>query len=167
MKHDNLFVEKKKYSKILKDYLKLNTKNKPTWLVLVKDIEFIDFLLDWLEVLPCDFVIKSERDLKQKINIFYTKEIKKDLFLWFDFMVWDNETEWLSDLFSAWITPILPSNSHLLSILKEFDPLNSEWNCFLYTDKNKWSMYYAIIRYLENYKFPYDNRTLVKNVISL
>jgi hypothetical protein len=28
-------------------------------------------------------------------------------------------------------------------------------------------MYYAIIRYLENYKFPYDNRNLVKNVVSL
>lgn len=164
---NNLYAEKKKYSKILKDYLKLNTKNKPTWLILVKNTEDIDFLLDWLETLSCDFVVKTEKELKQKVNIFYTKEVKKDLLLWFDFAVWDNETEWLSDLFSAWIAPILPSNNHLSSILKEFDPLNSEWNSYLYTDNNKWSMYYAIIRYLENYKFPYDNRNLIKNIISL
>lgn len=164
---ENLYAEKKKYSKILKDFLKLNTKNKPTWLILVKDSEDIDFLLDWLEVLSCDFVIKTQKELKEKINIAYTKDVKKDLLLWFDFIVADNETEGLSEYFSAWIAPIIPSNNHLSSILNEFDPLNSEWNCFLYTEKNKWSMYYSIIRYLENYKFPYDNRNLVKNIISL
>lgn len=164
---DTIFAEKKKYSKVLKDFLKLKTKNKPTWLVLVKNTEDIDFLLDWLETLSCDFVIKTEKELKQKVNVFYTKDIKKDLLMWFDFIVMDNETEWLSEFFSLWITPIIPSNNHLSSILKEFDPLNSEWNSYLYDDKNKWSMYYAIIRYLENYKFPYDNRNLVKNVISL
>lgn len=164
---EDFYIKKKKYSKILKDYLKLNTKNKPTWLILIKNTEDINFLLDWLESLSCDFLIKTEEELKKKINIFYTKEIKKDLLLWFDFVVWDNETEWLNNLFSKWIIPILPINNYLSGILKEFNPLNSEWNCYLYNDNNKWSMYNAIIRYLENYKFPFDNRNLIKNIISL
>lgn len=164
---DNIFIEKKKYSKILKDFLKFKTKNKPTGLIIVKDEKEIDFLLDWLEILSCDFIIKTEKEIKQKLNIISSTDIKKDLLLGLDFIVTDNETEWLNEYLNSWITPIIPNNNYLSSILKEFDPLSNEWNSFLYEDKNKWSMYYAIVRYLENYKFPYDNRNLVKNIINL
>lgn len=163
---DSLFAEKKKYSKIVKDFFKFKTKNKPNWLIILNDKEKIDFLLNWLEILSCDFVIKTEKELLKQ-NILWANEIKKDLLLWFDFVLTDNETESLKEYFENWITPIVPNNNYLSSILNEFDPLNSEWNSFLYENNNVWSMYYAIIRYLENYKFPYDNRNLVKNVISL
>lgn len=164
---DNLFIEKKKYSKILKDYVHLKTKNKPLWLIVLQETENIDFLLDWLEILSCDFVIKTEKQIKEKWNISSLSEIKQDLLLWFDFVLTDNNTQQLHEYFKNGITPIIPNNNHLCSILKEYDPLASEWNSYLYEDKNKWSMYYAIIRYLENYKFPYDNRNLVKNLIQL
>lgn len=164
---ETIFAEKKKYSKVLKDYYNFKSKNKATWLILVNNESDIDFLLDWLEILSCDFVVKTSKELKEKINIIKSPEIKKDLIIWFDFIVADNEIEWLWEYLKSWITPILPTNNHLSSILKEFDPLNSEWNSYLYADNNKWSMYYAIIRYLENYKFPYDNRNLVKNVVNL
>jgi len=164
---DNIYNEKKKYSKVLKGFFKFKTKNKPTWFIIVNDEKKIDFLLDWLEILPCDFVVKTSKKLQEKINVVKSKELKKDLLVWFDFVVVDNEIEWLQEYFKFWITPILPNDNHLLSILKEFDPLTSEWNSFLYENKNSWSMYYAIIRYLENYKFPYDNRNLVKNVVNL
>lgn len=164
---ENILTEKKKYSKILKDYYNFKTKNKAIWLVLVENTDDVDFLLDWLEILSCDFVVKTEKELKQRLNIASSKNIKKDLLTWFDFVLTDNESEGLKEYFSVWITPIIPNNNYLWSVLKEFDPLSNEWNSFLYQDKNKWSMYYALIRYLENYKFPYDNRNLVKNVISI
>jgi len=165
--NDSLFNEKKKYSKALKDYFKFNKKNKATWLILIQDEKIVDFLLDWLEILSCDFVIKTEKEIKNKLNIISTKDIKKDLIIWFDFILTDNESSSLKDYFESWIIPLIPKNNYLSSILHEFDPLNSEWNSFLYDENNSWSMYYSIIRYLENFKFPYDNRNLVKNIINL
>ncbi len=164
---DTIFNEKKKYSKALKDFFKFKTKNKATGLIIVNNEKEIDFLLDGLEVLSCDFVVKTKAQMEEKLNVAASGDVKKDLLIWFDFVVADNDMEWLWEYFKSWITPILPKDNHLSGILKEFDPLTSQWNSFLYEDKNKWSMYYAIIRYLENYKFPYDNRNLVKNVISL
>lgn len=165
--NENVFIEKKKYSKILKDFFCFKSKNRPTGLIIVNNSEDIDFLLDWLEVLSCDFVIKTEKEIKNKINIINSNKIQNDLLLWFDFVLTDNNTESLKDFFKNAIIPIVPKNNYLSSILHEFDPLNNEWNSFLYDEKNKWSMYYAIIRYLENSKFPYDNRSLVKNIICL
>lgn len=164
---ESILADKRKYSKLLKDFYKFKTKNKAIWLIVLEDNKNIDFLLDWLEVLSCDFVVKTEEQLKEKLNVTSSNKIKKDLLVWFDFVVTDNELEWLKEYFSLWITPVVPFNNYFWSILKEFNPLSNEWNSFLYEDQNKWSMYYAIIRYLENYKFPYDNRNLVKNVVSL
>lgn len=164
---DTIYTQKKKYSKILKDFFHFETKNKPTAFILLKNTEHIDFLLDGLEVLSCDFIIQTEKQLKEKINVAYTKNINKDLLLWVDFIILDNETSNLQDYFSSGITPIIPSNNHLWNILKEFDPLTSEGNAYIYKENNQWSLYYSVIRYLENYKFPYDNRNLIKNVINL
>lgn len=164
---ESIITEKKKYSKLLKDYFKFKTRNKSIGLIVVSDEKIIDSLLDGLEVLSCDFVVKTEKKLKEKANVVCSKDIKKDLNIWFDFILTDNDVEGLKEYFSLWVTPIIPSNSYLSSILKEFNPLSNEWNSFLYEEKNFWSMYYSLIRYLENYKFPYDNRNLVKNVLSL
>ena len=60
---ESILSEKKKYSKILKEYYHFNTKNKPTGLILLQDEASIDFLLDGLEVLSCDFVIKTKKQL--------------------------------------------------------------------------------------------------------
>ena len=84
-----------------------------------------------------------------------------------DFILTDNDFEELKEYLSLWIAPILPTNNYLWSLLAEFDPLKSEWNCYLYEEFNVWSMYYSTVRYLENFKFPYDNRNLVKNIVSL
>ncbi|MBW7954920.1 hypothetical protein H3C61_03845 [Candidatus Gracilibacteria bacterium] len=160
---ENIFLEKKNNSKILKDFFKL--KNKPTGLIIVENEENIDFLLDGLEQLSCDFVIKTKSEMGKKINIIKTNEISKDFLSGFDFVVTDNKESSLQQYLKNGITPIVPENNYLSSILKEFNPLTSEGNSFLYKENNSWSMYYAIIRYLENYKFPYDNRNLVKNII--
>lgn len=164
---ESIFSEKKKYAKALKDYYHFNTKNKAIGLILLNDESSIDFLLDGLEVLSCDFVVKTKKEFTQKLNVTWSGDIKKDLLLGFDFVVSDNDSEWLWEYFKLWVVPILPNDNHLSGILKEFDPLQSEGNSFFYLSENKWSLYASIIRYLENYKFPYDNRNLVKNVISI
>jgi hypothetical protein len=164
---DAIFTEKKKYSKILKDFYKFKTKNKAIWLIIVNDEILIDSLLDWLEILSCDFIVKTEKNIKEKTNVAKSSEIKKDLLVWFDFILTDNDSQWLNDFFWLWIIPIIPNNNYLSSILHEFNPLQNEGNSFMYDENNKWSIFYSLVRYLENYKFPYDNRNLVKNVLGL
>ena len=50
----------------------------------------------------------------------------------------------------------LPMNS----ILKEFNPLKNEGNSFHYDELNHWAIFYTIVRYMENYKFPFDKLNL-------
>lgn len=164
---ETIFAQKKKYSKLLKDFFKFQTKNKAIGLIIVEKSQDIDFLLDGLEILSCDFVVKTQQQLQSRTNVVSIPEVKKDLMIGFDFILGDNHLSSLQEYFQNGVTPILPENNHLSGILREFDPLSSEGNSFIYKDENKWSMYYALIRYLENYKFPYDNRNLVKNVINL
>jgi hypothetical protein len=61
--------------------------------------------------------------------------------------------------------PIVSSNNYLSSLLKEFDAKASSGNAFLYDNMDSYSVFYALIRYLENKKFPYDNKILVKNLV--
>jgi hypothetical protein len=78
---ETLFTDKKKYAKALKDFYNFKTKNKPTGLIIVNDEKSIDFLLDGLEVLSCDFVVKTSKELQDKMNVTKSQEIKKDLLL--------------------------------------------------------------------------------------
>jgi len=55
----------------------------------------------------------------------------------------------------------------LSALLKEFNPMKGEGNAFIYEKENIWCIFYAFIRYLENSKFPFDNKILVQNVIKL
>lgn len=165
---ENLFTEKKKYSKLLKSQFWFKTKNKAIGLIVLKEDIDIVSLLFWLSVLPCDFVFLSDSEISnQSSNICISKEVKNDLLLWFDFILTDNKLDSLKNYIKNSITPLVPTNNHLSWVLREFDPINVEWNSYLYDDKNIWSMFYAVSRYLENYKFPYDNRNLVKNLINL
>jgi hypothetical protein len=60
-----------------------------------------------------------------------------------------------------WITPIVLKNKEFI----EFNPLKNEWNAFFYETLDKWSIFYTIVRYMENYKFPFDNKNLVTNLL--
>jgi len=167
MSHDALLREKRKFSKAVKNCYQFQNPARPTLLVVLKDEQVIDTLLDGLQILSCDFVICTEKKLKKYANIVTDSSIKKDLLKGFDGIITDNETENLTTFFQSWIVPILPENNHLSGILKEFDPLESEGNSFFYKKDNVWSLYLGIVRYLENYRFPYDHKNLVKNVLNI
>ena len=65
-----------------------------------------------------------------------------------------------------WIVPIISKNSYYTKTLQEFNPIKSEWNSFFYEEENKWCIFSWIIKYIENYKFPFDNKTLLKNTLN-
>lgn len=165
---ETIYVKKTKYQKILIDNYFNNSNNKIVWLVYLDDEKMIKSILDGFFVLPANFVIKTNIDFDEKNeNIVFLKDIKKDLLVWFDFIVCDNNLDSLKDYLKKWIVPIIPENNYMHSILSEFDPIKVEWNSYLYKEGNNFSLYYALVRFLENYKFPYDHRNLVKNILSL
>lgn len=165
---ETIISQKRKYQKILKDNYFMNSKNKALGIIYLHDKKLLDPILDWLFLLPANFVVKTDLPFdKQNENIVYLKEIKKDLIVWFDFIICDNKIDLLKDYLRNWVVPIIPENNYMHSLLKEFDPITNEWNSYLYNENNSFSIYYALIRFLENYRFPYDHRNLVKNILSL
>jgi len=167
MSHDILFREKRKFAKAVKDCYQFQNPARPTLLVVLKDEKLINSLLDGLQILSCDFVVCTEKKFKKYTNIATDSTVKHDLLKGFDGIITDNDTENLITFFKSGVVPILPENNHLAGILKEFDPLESEGNSFFYKKDNVWSLYLGIVRYLENYKFPYDHKNLVKNIASI
>lgn len=161
--------EKKEKNILLKKKLLLNSKNKAIWLIKINSKMLIKELRDALLVLPCDFIIEVEWVNNEKLwdNVIVVSKIEPIELIWFDFVVCDDSIDNLKKFFELWITPIIFKENHLSSLLKEFNPVKNEGNSYLFESLDKWSVFYAIIRYLENYKFPFDNKNLVKNVINL
>jgi hypothetical protein len=151
----------------LKKEYKLPIKNKALWLILITNKTLLQKLYFWLANLPVDFVVvwdfgKEGRD-SQFTNIYVTKKINKKNTKAFDFVVIDSDVTSISDYKENAVISISPENNHFSSILKEYNPMKSEWNAYLYEKENEWSIFHSITRYLENYKISFDNKNLVKN----
>lgn len=161
--------EKKEKNILLKKKLLLSSKNKAIWLIKINSKTLIKELRDALLVLPCDFVIEVEWANNEKLgdNVIAVSKIESSMLIWFDFVVCDDNIDSLKSYFELWITPIISTKNHLSSLLKEFNPVKNEGNSYLFDSLEKWNIFYAIIRYLENYKFPFDNKNLVKNVVNI
>ena len=168
MNISSIIAEKKENNLKLKKALWILLKFKPLWLVKLSDKELTNELIEWLKQLPTWFVVYIENEDTMIIsnNIVITWELDDSVVSWFDFVICDDDTDSLNIFIEKWITPIMIRNNHLASILKEFNPLKNEWNAFFYENMNKWDIFFTIVRYMENFKFPYDNKNLVKNVIN-
>ena len=127
-------------------------------------------IIKWLSVLPANFVIfgetESDKTLSVK-NICFEKNHRTFDMTWIDAVLCDCEELKIEKLMEVWVVPIINEKSYLWKILQEYHPGRAEGNAYLYEKWSSWSAYYALIRYLENHKFPYDNRNLVKNVVWL
>lgn len=163
---NQLLAQKRDISNKLKEKYWFLQKNKSLWLVKLSDNSLENKLLDGLKNIDSSFVIdnKSEKVEKSTKNISTWWVIDEEL-IWYDFIICDDEIEDIWKYLSNWITPITIRWNHLSSILKEFDPVKATWNSYFYQKYNKWSIFASIIRYLENYKFSFDNKNLVKNII--
>ncbi len=168
MSFPELLKEKKDHAAQVKTKLNLPKWNTSNGLVILSNSELTTELIEWLSTLNANFVVLSENNNSQSSkNVTVVKEISEELNSGFDFLVCDNEVSNLGKYFEKWVVPLAPKENYMSSILKEFNPMKSEGNSFLYDDENKWSIFYAITRYLENCKFPYDKKNLVKNVFEI
>ncbi len=161
--------EKKTLNSTLKKNYGLFQKFKPLGLIHISDMEVNQELLEGLKVLNAGFVVIIENATQDQIadNIIITDKIDATSLLGFDFIVADSTIGNIHQYTQAGVTPIINKNNHLTSVLKEFNPLKNEGNSFYYDNENPWSIFYTIVRYMENYKFPYDNKNLIKNVLSV
>jgi hypothetical protein len=164
-----ILKQKKEKNSLLKKRFSLPTKLKSLWLVKISDKILIKGLRDGLIVLPAGFILEIEwiKDEKLWENVVATWKIKSDELIGFDFIVCDDTIENLNKYFKLWIVPIVGANNTLKSVLSEFNPMKNEWNAYIFQENEKWNIFYAITRYLENSKFPFDNKNLTKNIIEL
>ncbi len=160
--------QKKELSLKLKKGFKLPIKNKALGLIQINNKTLLKKLYFWLANLPVDFVVVWDFDKEwideQFKNIYITKKVNKANLQAYDFTVIDSEVWKLWEYFENAVVPISPNDNHFSSILKEYQPMKNEGNAYLYDESNEWSIFYAISRYLENYKISFDNKNLVKNV---
>lgn len=164
-----VFAHKKENNLKLKKSLGLLLKYKPLWLIKLTNSDILSGLTECLKVLPAWFVIYTE-GVKTEIlskNIVITWDLEDSVLSWFDFLVCDDEITNVNKYIEGWVTPIINRGNHLEKILKEFDPLKNLWNSFIYDESNVYSIFFTIVRYVENYKFPYDNKNLVKNLLKV
>ncbi len=147
--------------------LNYNFKNKnyPLWLIILEDNLINNKLIDTLSILPSNFLICTHKKLEEIENV-KLLNIWIDSF-WFDFLVNDNYEDNFINFLRKWIIPIVLEKHYISSLLKEFNAKNIEWNAFIFSNSNIFEIFYAIIRFLENYKFPYDHKALVKNVLDI
>lgn len=165
----DIFNQKKEYNTKLKDKYWLLKKDKPIWLIKLTDKNLIKELRDAFVNLPSSFIIEIENIETEKLgkNIVATSKIPEEYLVWFDFIVCDKNISSIKKYLEKGITPIISKTNPLKSLLKEFNPMKNDWNSYIYEEENKWLIFHSLVRYLENYKFPFDNKNLVKNVLDI
>lgn len=165
--NQNIFNQKKEYNLKLKDKFWLLKKQKIVWLVKLSDKNLIKELRDAFINLPVNFIIEMDNIDTEKLwkNVVATSKIPESYVVGFDFVICDKNIS-VKKYLEKWVTPIISKDNPLKSILREFNPAKNEGNSFLYESNNKWQIFYWLVRYLENYKFPFDNKNLVKNILN-
>jgi len=123
-------------------------------------------MIDGLQHCNADFICFEKSQASDNIHYLEKSEVSKHI-SGFDFLLCTEETSNLQEYLSQGVVPIIYEKNCLSSFLQEFNPIKGEGNCFLYESQSKWSIYGALVKYLENYKFPYDNKNLVKNTINI
>lgn len=163
-----LLKEKHTIAQNIRKKYKLPAKNKALWLIYIKNEILLDKLSEWLQNLPANFVIVVEtKKVSENKNIVYVNKVPDFGLLGFDFVVGDSHLIQIGNYLKNWVVPVIPKNNSMGTVLSDYNAAKSEWNSFLYELENEWDVFYTIARYLENYKFPYDNKNLVKNVFEV
>ncbi len=150
--------------KLLKIY-NLTDSKKALWILVLSNNLINQVLFDALKILPANFIVISKEELTSDKNISISSSILQDS--WLDFIVCDECEDNLMKYLKLWVVPIVYKEHHITNLLSEFNAAKVEWNSFIFENNTLCDVYYAIIRYLENYKFSYDNKALVKNILDI
>lgn len=163
-----LLKEKQTIASNIRKKYKLPAKNKALGLIYIKNEILLDKLSQWLQNLPANFVVVVETTkISEHKNIKYINKLPDFWLLGFDFVVWDSQLVQIWNYLKNGVVPVIPRKNSMWSVLSDYNAAKSEGNSFLYELENEWDVFYTIARYLENYKFPYDNKNLVKNVFEV
>lgn len=152
----------KEKHKFLKKYTAL-------WIISISDKAVIKEIRDGLLTLPIWFVVIMEGIEEQKLwkNIVALSTLNTAEYIGFDFIVCDEDTKKLSEFFWVGVCPISIKKWALGNILEDFNALKNRGNAYLFDKLTKWEIFAAIIRYMENKKFPMDNKNLVSNILKI
>ena len=143
----------------------LTDSKKALWILVLSNNLINQVLFDALKILPANFIVISKEELTSDKNISISSSILQDS--WLDFIVCDECEDNLMKYLKLWVVPIVYREHHITNLLSEFNAAKVEWNSFIFENNTLCDVYYAIIRYLENYKFSYDNKALVKNILDI
>ncbi len=160
----NLVKQKRAHAIKLVNELSLSKANKSLWYVKIEDKKVLKKLLKWLSHISTNFIVLTNEsfDVTSDNIVFIQDGWELDCAA--DFIICDDSLWGVSECFEKAIAPIVVKWSSMESLLSQFDPMRSQWNAYFYEELNEWSIFATLIRYLENYKFTFDNKNLVKNI---
>lgn len=165
MNFSELIEQKTQHRDTLKEKYKLPKRSKILIWVHFKEEKITKKLLDGLTILPANFIVFGEDEKNDgEKNIAFEQSHNGFDMTGLDAMLCSCDDIKLENIMEVGVVPIVNEKNYLGKILSEFHPWRAEGNAYLYEKHSFWSAYYALARYLENHKFPYDNRNLVKNV---
>lgn len=168
MNISSVLSEKRETNAKIKDKYSLLQKYKSIGLIVVKDEQVAKQLAGGLEFLSGAFIIYIEwSDTKKHKNVVVTWELDTSLIAGFDFVVACDEIEDLPSYLQKWVVPLICSSNPMSALFSQFNAVKNTWNAFLFESVHPFSIYAAIVQYLENYKFAFDNKNAIKNVLGI
>lgn len=78
-------------------------------------------------------------------------------------LVLNPESKLFKEALKSGVVPIILKTPKLT--LKEYDLLSEQGVCFCFENINKWEIFAAIVRAFESYKFPYDWKNIVRQIL--
>lgn len=117
--------------------------------------KYQDFFNELAEEHPKQIVIVSDNDgNKRKIYA------ASDIFL--ATAVTEECKEEMEKAMNYGVVPVCPENE----LVKGYDGAKEEGDAFIYSEKSPWNFFAALIRAMENFKFPYDWKTIQINAMT-
>ncbi len=100
------------------------------------------------------------------IEVFFVDEIEENELLGVDAFIIDTENiTTLKKYIQQGIAPIVFDSNENAEIFKDFDPMKFTGNAFLYKQKNKYAIFSQVCRFLENIRYPWDRKMLIKQLL--
>lgn len=168
MNFSDLLAQKTEHRDVLKNQYNLPKRSKILIWVHFTNEKLTKKLIEGFAMLPANFVVFwTDSESSDAKNVAFEKSHEDFDMTGLDAMLCNCDDIKLEKIMEIGVVPIVNEKNYLWKILAEFHPGRAEGNAYLYEKESHWSAYYALVRYLENHKFPYDNRNLIKNVCGM
>lgn len=127
------------------------------------DKRLVEALMPALKELNANIAMLGSQIKSQGVhNAFSVEEALEEAHLWV--VLTDKLPEEFNMLVERGVVPVMKTLVHKEA--ENYNPTQETGNAFLFDKLNEWQVYGAMIKALENYKFPYDWQNLKNNVKS-